>query len=85
MPLIQSLLPKSPLMTAEPDEPLCLDQFLKLRGAVGTGGEAKLMIQSGEVLLNGQVETRRRKKLKPGDIVKIDGMTLRVEKQSRDS
>jgi len=65
-------------MSADQDEPLCLDQFLKLRGAVGTGGEAKVMIQSGEVLLNGQVETRRRKKLQRGDIVEIDGNKLRV-------
>ncbi|MDB5388738.1 MAG: hypothetical protein JWM11_4384 [Planctomycetaceae bacterium] len=65
-------------MSADPDEPLCLDQFLKLRGAVGTGGEAKVMIQSGEVKLNGQIETRRRKKLQKGDIVEIDGQQLRV-------
>lgn len=65
-------------MSADQDEPLCLDQFLKLRGAVGTGGEAKLMIQGGEVLLNGEVETRRRKKLQKGDIVEIGGQKLRV-------
>lgn len=62
-----------------PERPLCLDQFLKLCGAVGTGGEAKLMIQSGEIKLNGQIETRRRKKLQRGDIVQIDGQKLRVE------
>lgn len=65
-------------MTSDKPEPLCLDQFLKLRGAVGTGGEAKIMIQSGEVLLNGHIETRRRKKLQVGDIVEIGGHKLRV-------
>lgn len=65
-------------MSADKDEPLCLDQFLKLRGAVGTGGEAKMLIQSGEILLNGVIETRRRKKLQKGDIVEIGGQKLRV-------
>ncbi len=66
-------------MTDSPaDEPLCLDQFLKLQGAVSTGGEAKLMIQSGEVKLNGRVETRRRKKLQVGDTVEIGAYLLKV-------
>lgn len=46
-----------------------LDQFLKVEGLVGTGGQAKLLIQAGEVLVNGQIETRRRRKLDPGDLV----------------
>ncbi len=49
-----------------------LDQFLKTCG-VATGGQAKLLIQSGEVLVNQQVETRRRKKLSPGDEVELAG------------
>jgi ribosome-associated protein len=53
---------------AEPK--ICLDQFLKTCG-VATGGQAKRMIQGGEVLVNNEVETRRRKKLKPGDEVQI--------------
>jgi len=53
------------------DEPIRLDQFLKLQGMVGTGGEAKIRIQSGEVLVNGERETRRRKKLHPGDVVEV--------------
>jgi ribosome-associated protein len=56
-----------------------LDQFLKLNGLVGTGGQAKLVIQGGEVLLNGVVETRRKKKLKAGDKVVFAGETLIVE------
>jgi ribosome-associated protein len=56
-----------------------LDQFLKLNGLVGTGGQAKRVIQGGEVLLNGVVETRRKKKLKAGDKVVFAGETLIVE------
>ena len=50
-------------------ETIQLDQFMKLQGMVGTGGQAKLVIQGGEVLVNGQIETRRKKKLKQGDEV----------------
>jgi ribosome-associated protein len=54
-------------------QPLCLDQFLKLHNVVESGGHAKLMIQGGEVKVNGAVETRRRKKLSPGDVVEVAG------------
>lgn len=47
-----------------------LDQFLKWVGLVGTGGQAKLLIQSGEVQVNGTLETRRGRKLYPGDRVR---------------
>lgn len=50
-----------------------LDQFLKLCGVAGTGGQAKVMIQSGDVKVNGQVELRRRRKLAAGDVVEVDG------------
>ncbi len=46
-----------------------LDAFLKYCGAVGTGGEAKLRIADGEVLVNGEVCTQRGKKLRAGDTV----------------
>ena len=49
-----------------------LDQFLKIQDIVATGGEAKIRIQSGEVLVNDQVETRRRRQLKIGDRVQVD-------------
>ena len=62
------------------DEPIIqLDQFMKLQGMVNTGGQAKIVIQSGQVLLNGQVETRRKKKLKAGDAVTFNGETVVVE------
>ena len=56
-----------------------LDQFLKLVGLVRSGGEAKYLIQGGEVLLNGIVETRRSKKLYAGDRVTLGEQTAVVE------
>ena len=58
---------------------LCLDQFLKVTGIAGTGGQAKLMIQGGEIRVNGEVETRRRRKLTVGDAVEIDGHTYSLD------
>ncbi len=46
-----------------------LDQFLKWIGAVDTGGQAKQLIKSGEIRVNGILELRRGRKLKDGDIV----------------
>lgn len=56
-----------------------LDQFLKLTGLVETGGQAKLVIQAGEVLVNGEVETRRRRQLNVGDIVQWGDDEFEVE------
>jgi ribosome-associated protein len=55
-----------------------LDQFLKWVNAVQTGGEAKMLIQSGEVRVNGTVETRRGRKLVEGDRVSTMGQTYTV-------
>lgn len=52
---------------------LCLDQFLKLNSIAETGGHAKVMIQGGEVKVNGETETRRRRKLAPEDVVEVGG------------
>lgn len=46
-----------------------LDSFLKMINAVGSGGEAKIVIAEGCVFANGEVETRRGRKLYPGDRV----------------
>lgn len=56
-----------------------LDQFLKFVGVASTGGEAKLMIQDGDVKVNGETETRRGRKLVTGDSVTVQGATYRVE------
>ena len=50
-----------------------LQDLLKFTGAVETGGEAKEVIQAGEVLVNDQVCTMRGKKLRPGDVAVFDG------------
>jgi ribosome-associated protein len=55
-----------------------LDQFLKFKGISSTGGQAKLIIQSGEVQVNGSPETRRGRQLAPGDIVTVAGKTFKV-------
>jgi ribosome-associated protein len=55
-----------------------LDQFLKFIGVVSTGGEAKALIQSGEVDVNGQMELRRGRKLINGDRVSISSSTFDV-------
>ena len=50
-----------------------LDALLKFANVVGTGGEAKIAIQEGEVSVNGEVCTMRGKKIRPGDRVEIGG------------
>lgn len=55
-----------------------LEAFLKFSGAVETGGEAKNLIQNGDVLVDGEVCTMRGKKLTPGMAVTLDGSVYRV-------
>ena len=59
--------------------PIELCQFIKFGGLTGSGGEAKQLISEGRVLLNGTVETQKRKKLAVGDQVKVDGHTIVVQ------
>ena len=61
-----------------------LDQFLKLTGFVETGGQAKLVIQAGEVSVNGEVETRRRRQLTVGDVVNWAGEEFEVASDGED-
>jgi len=60
------------------EETIKLEQFLKLAQVAATGGQAKVIIQSGQVRVNGLVETRRGRKLRPGDRVEIAGEVLVV-------
>lgn len=55
-----------------------LDSLLKFAGMVETGGEAKELIQAGQVKLNGEVCTMRGKKCVPGDEIELDGRTMAV-------
>ena len=55
-----------------------LGRALKAAGFVGTGGEAKVLIQAGEVCVNGEVETRRGRRLEEGDVIEVDDERLEV-------
>ncbi|WP_278682246.1 S4 domain-containing protein YaaA [Paraclostridium bifermentans] len=55
-----------------------LDQFLKLADIAYTGGHAKFLIQEGLVKVNGEIETRRGKKLRSNDIVEVEGNTIKI-------
>jgi ribosome-associated protein len=58
--------------------PIALGAFLKLAGVAGTGGHAKVIIQSGDVTVGGEVETRRGRTLQPGDVVGVGGREFRA-------
>ena len=62
----------------DPDTGITLGQALKASDLVGSGGEAKVLIQAGEVLVNGKVETRRGRRLVPGDVVEVGDERLEV-------
>ncbi len=55
-----------------------LDQVLKLADIASTGGHAKFLILEGLVKVNGEVETRRGRKLKTQDIIEVEGNTIKV-------
>lgn len=56
-----------------------LDSFLKLVNEAASGGEAKILIAEGLVSVNNEPESRRGRKLRPGDKVEIDGRSYPVE------
>ena len=60
------------------DEYIKLGQALKLASLGGSGVEAKFVIEEGSVLVNGEVETRRGKKLRDGDVVSFQGESFTV-------
>jgi len=59
-------------------EMIRLGQFLKLADLIDTGGEGKVLIASGDVTVNGEVDTRRGRQLHPGDVVSVLGRSARV-------
>ena len=62
------------------DEYIKLGQALKAAGLVESGVEAKDVIQNGLVLVNGEIDTRRGRKLYPGDTASFDGNEIKIEK-----
>ena len=66
-------------------EPVELYKILKFEGLVASGGEAKSLVAAGEVLVNGQIETRKRKKIVSGDTIEFGGELLQVQLQEGSS
>jgi S4 domain protein YaaA len=63
-------------------EYITLGQLLKFAGIIGSGGEAKDFLESGQTLVNGEPEARRGRKIYPGDVVVLpEGNTIRVSSQ----
>lgn len=56
-----------------------LIKLLKVEGVAQTGGHGKILIESGEIIVNGEVEQRKRKKLYPGDSVQVEGLEIIIE------
>ncbi|MEH6589019.1 MAG: RNA-binding S4 domain-containing protein [Halioglobus sp.] len=59
-------------------EPVELYKILKFEGLVTTGGEAKLLIADGQVSVNGEIETRKRRKIVDGDTIKFGEEKMQV-------
>lgn len=62
-------------------EPVELYKILKFEGLAASGGEAKQLIADGYVRVNGQVETRKRKKIVAGDIIEFAGDIIRLQRE----
>ncbi len=60
------------------DEFIKLGQAMKAAGIVGSGVDAKMLIQDGQVLVNGEVDTRRGRKLYDGDIFEFEGEQIKI-------
>lgn len=61
-------------------EPVELYKILKFEGILSSGGEAKAAIAEGLVIVNGEVETRKRKKIVAGDIVEFGDEKIRIQR-----
>lgn len=59
-------------------EPVELYKILKFEGLVPSGGVAKLAIDCGDVIVNGKVERRKRKKIVAGDVIEFNGETIHI-------
>lgn len=57
---------------------ITLQQFLKMKDIISSGGEAKYFVKGNEILVNGEKEDRRGRKLYPGDEVKVNGKKYRI-------
>jgi ribosome-associated protein len=60
-------------------QPIELYKVLKLANIAASGGEAKMLVAEGQVMVNGVMETRKRKKLVDGDVIETDGVQIQVQ------
>lgn len=63
------------------EESISLNDVLKLAGIADTGGQAKTLIQGGQVKVNGEVETRRKRKVRHGDVISVGDEEFTLELQ----
>ena len=88
-------IPKRTIMSSAPEnapaeiteveitqEPVELYKILKFESMVTSGGEAKMVITQGMVMVNGEIETQKRKKIVSGDIIEFNGEKLLIKLQS---
>ena len=62
-------------------EYITLGQFLKLSRIISNGGDAKIFLMTTQVYVNGELEQRRGKKLRDGDVVKVNGKEYQIKNQ----
>jgi ribosome-associated protein len=60
------------------DDGIRLGQFLKLAGLADTGADARVLLDLGEVEVNGEAESRRGRQLRPGDVIAVGATSVRV-------
>lgn len=63
------------------EEYITLNEFLKLTNIISTGGQGKYYLQENEVFVDGELETRRGRKLYPGMTVKVDNSIFLIERK----
>lgn len=66
-------------------EPVELYKILKFEGLASSGGEAKGFVADGQVLVNGKIETQKRKKIVSGDVIEFGNERIRVQLKSSES
>lgn len=63
-------------------EYITLGQFLKIADVIQSGGEAKIFLQENQVVINGEVDCRRGRKLRDGDVIEVKGLKFKIENEN---
>jgi ribosome-associated protein len=66
------------------DEFIELIKLLKLKNIAQSGGHAKMMVEEGLVKVNGELESRKRRKLRNGDLVEMEELTIKIEEEKKE-